>query len=69
MFVRFLLFVPLLWKHIMFANPVDQVGVGRPLTSLHFTFLSYWRNEREQNMEEEVVHTVLLPRAQTRMKV
>lgn len=35
---------------ITFAHSVDQGGVGRPLTSLHFTFLSYWRNRREQNM-------------------
>jgi len=35
---------------IMFANPVDQVGTCRPLTSLHFTFLNYWRNRRELNV-------------------
>lgn len=35
---------------IMFANPVKEVGVGRPLTALYFTFLSYWRNGREQNL-------------------
>lgn len=31
---------------IMLASPVIQVCVGRPLTSLHFTFLYYWRNRR-----------------------